>query len=268
LTFASVAGQARYGLPPAIARIESITDRTTMLRLRQITLSDLRATDPGQIQTGVPDSYLDLGYQQVAVQPSAATGLWAVSTSATDTQKCFIETIRTGGYENAGLGTTLTGTSRVALGSLTDHIEVLKFFVSSAASGAISLYDAATSGNELARIPVGDTFARYLAIQLDPVPSSVITYYVDHLRELTDMVNANDEPMLPADFHYLLVEGTLIKEWTKMDDTRRIAAQQDYEKGVKALKYFATCRPDYLPTRGERINERSRFGAWFPATRY
>lgn len=268
LTFASVATQARYGLPPAISRIEGITDRTTMLKLSQSALSEIRAMDPGLVQTGPPDTYVNLGYQQVANQPSAATGLWAVSTSAGDVQNCFIETVRTGGYERVGAATVLTGVARVALGALTDHIEVVKFYLDSAAVGAVSLYDAAVAGNELARIPIGGTYARYLAIHLYPTPASAITYYVDYVREVPDMANASDEPLLPQDFHYLLVEGALLKEWTKLDDTRRSAALTDYNKGLAALKYFVNCPPDFLPSRNGSRRERSRFGAYFPATRY
>lgn len=268
ITFASVANQPRYGLPPAVSRIESITDRTTMLKLSQSSLGAIRAADPGLVQTGPSDTYVNLGYQQVATQPSAATGLWAVSTSASDVQNCFIETVRTGGYERIGAGTALTGVTRVALGALTDHLEVVKFYVASGAVGAISLYDAVTLGNELARIPIGSTYARYLAVQLYPTPASAITYYVDYVREIADMANPTDEPLFPQDFHYLLVEGALLKEWTKLDDTRRSAALTDFNKGLNALKYFVNCPADFLPSRKRQMRERSRFGAYFGNTSY
>jgi hypothetical protein len=267
ITFASVANQAMYGLPPAIARIEAITDRTTMLRLRQRALLDIRASDPGLVQTGPSESFIVRGWQQVATQPAAATGLWAVSTSASDTQSCYIETVRTGGYARVGAAVALTGTTRVQLGTLTDHIEVDKFYVSTAAVGAISLYDAVNAGTELARIPIGGTYARYLGIQLYPTPASAITYYVDYLRTIADMVNGTDEPLLPDDFHWVLLEGALMKEWTKLDDARRTVSERDYTKGMSALKYFMNCPADFLPSRKDRVTERSRFGAWYPGTR-
>lgn len=268
LTFASVLNQVRYGLPPAISRIEAITDRTTQLKLRQIALSDIRAMDPGLVQTGPSDAYVNHGYQQVQTQPSAATGLWAVSSAAGDTtQSVKVESVRTGGYQYSG-AVTLTGTSRVAVGTFTDHLEVDKFYLSAVGVGTISLFDAVTAGNELARIAIGGTYARYLAIQLYPTPASAITYYVDYVREILDMVNATDEPLLPQDFHYLLIEGALLKEWTKLDDTRRSVAQTDYTKGLNAMKYFVNCPPDFLPSRRGQMRERSRFGAYFGNTRY
>lgn len=268
LTFASVASQPRYGLPPAISRIRAITDRTTMLRLAERSLLDIRQSDPGLVQTGPSDTFVTHGWQQVQTQPSAATGLWVVSTSASDTQNCFIETVRTGGYERVGAAVAVNGITRAQLGTLTDHIEVDKFYLSTAAVGAVSLYDASTGGNELARIPIGATYARYLAIQLYPTPASAITYYVDYVREIPDMANATDEPLLPQDFHWLLVEGALLKEWTKLDDSRRAAAERDYTKGLNALKYFANCPPDFLPARRGTMPARSRFGAYYGPTRY
>jgi hypothetical protein len=178
-----------------------------------------------------------------------------------------VETVRTGGYAFSGAA-TLNGTSRVQVGTFTDHLTVEKFYVSAVGVGTISLFDAVTAGNELARIAIGATYGRYLSIILHPTPASAITYYVDYVRNVTDMANPTDEPLLPEDFHYLLVEGALIKEWTKANDTdRRTLAERDYIKGMSALKYFATCPPDFLPSRSERGMERSRFGAWFPATR-
>lgn len=268
ITFASVAGQAVYGLPPAISRIEALTDRTTMLKLVQRSLGDIRAIDPGLVQTGPSDVFINRGWQQVQTQPSAATGLWVVSSSASDTtQSVKVETVRTGGYEYAGAA-TVNGTTRVQVGTFTDHLDVTKCYLSAAAVGTISLYDAAAAGTELARIAIGATYARYLAIQLYPTPASAITYFVDYVRDIPDMVNATDEPLLPQDFHWVLVEGALLKEWTKLDDTRRTAAQTDYTKGVNALKYFANCPADFLPSRRVRPADRSRFGAYFGPTRY
>lgn len=270
ITFSSVTGQVLYGLPPAITRIESITDRTTMLRLTARSLDDIRGADPGLVTSGLVDSYVIRGYQQVATQPIVASGLWAVSSSAGDTtQKVYAETIVTGGYPQVPVvaGTTITGTTRVQLGTLATHIEVVKFYISATAVGTISLFDAAAAGNELARIPIGGTYARYLQIQLYPTPTSAILYYVDYVRTVAEMVNGTDEPLLPDDFHWLLVEGACLKEWTKKDDDRRVDAQRTFNQGVSALKYHVNCPPDFLPWRKMPRWGRNRLGANFGDTR-
>lgn len=268
ITFASVSGQVYYGLPPSVARVEAITDRSTALRLRLLSRDDIRDGDPGLLSTGSTDSYSIFGFQQVQVQPTAATGLWAVSSAAGDTtQSVFVETVRTGGYRYTA-SLTLNGVTRVQLAALTDHVEVVKFYLSAVGVGNISLYTASSGGTELARITIGQTYARYLGIQLWPTPTSAITYYVDYVRTIPDMSNGTDEPLLPEDFHWLLVEGALDKEWTGLDDSRQTVARAAYAKGLSALKYFVTCPADFAPSRNGSFTERSRFGANYPATRF
>jgi hypothetical protein len=269
ITFASVASQAIYGLPQSVATVEAITDRTTNLRLREVSQSFIRDADPGLVQTGPPDCYAFTGIQAVSVQPSAAAEVFVKSTSAADTtQTAFIEGIRTGGYFKA-LSVTLNGTTAVSLSaSFADFIEITKFYLSAVGAGTITLTQTSGVGTELARIPIGQTFARYQGVQLWPTPASAITYYVDYARTIPDMSNLTDEPLLPDDFHWLLVEGALVKEWTKKDDLqRRESARQDYERGLRSLHYRVTCPPDFLPSRTGQSMERSRFGAQYPATR-
>lgn len=268
ITLASVANQPTYGLPPALAIIQIMTDRTTMLRLQAQTLSWVRSVDPGLVQTGPSTHYVPLGIQAVALQPSNASELFVKSTSASDTNTAYLEGIRTGGYPRT-LSVTMTGTTGVTFSATTtDLIEVTKFYLSAAAVGTVTLLEDSGAGTELARIPIGQTFSRYQGLQLWPTPQSAITYYLDYTRNVPDLVNANDEPLLPDDFHWLLVEGALINEWTKQDDDRRADARAAYRVGLNQLKYRVTCPPDWLPSRTGRPVERSRFGGNFPATHY
>lgn len=271
ITFSSVAGQSYYGLPPVVARIEGISDRTTLRSLWSRSLGDIRVSDPGLTQTGPSESFIPRGWQQVAVQPTVASELFVKSTSAADTAViAYVEGIRTGGYPKT-LQVTLTGTTAVTFSATyNDFIEVTKFYLSAAAAGIVTLTTVSGLGTELARIQIGQTYARYYGIQLYPTPSSAITIYVDYVRTIPEMSIGTDEPLLPDDFHFLLVEGALIKEWTKRDDDRRVDADRAYTKGLSALKYFVNAPADFLPFRGAfgRGRGYSRFGPWFPATRY
>jgi hypothetical protein len=150
--------------------------------------------------------------------------------------------------------------------AITDFVEITKFYISAAAVGAVTLHEDASGGTELARIPIGQTFSRYQGIQLWPTPSAAVTYYVDYMRNIPDMSVANDEPLLPEDFHWLLVEGALIKEWTKKDDLdRREAAITDYNNGLSALKYAVTCPAEFLPARSQASISANRLGANYPS---
>ncbi len=265
-TMASVANQAVYNVPITTARIDAITERSNQRRLQAQSVDWYRSAAPDPtIITGTPDTWIPLGFQPVAVQPSDASQLFVKSTSASDGAgtTAFLEGIRTGGYPTT-LSVAMNGTTAVSLSaSLTDILQVTKFYVSVAAVGTITLQEDSGAGTTLATIPIGQTFARYVSFALYPTPASVITYYLEGERHVPDMVNSTDEPPFPARFHRVLVDGALWREWEKQDDDRAPRAQQRYRAGVADLRYFLTCAPDFLPVAGAQRLERSRLGAWF-----
>lgn len=265
LTFASVASRTVYGLPGSSGRINGILDRTNDLQLTMMSKEDWRAAAPDiTAYTGTPSAWVPLGTIAVALQPSDASRLFIDSTSASDTQKAFIEGIRTGGYPQRA-SVTLTGTTAIDINTATtDWIEVTKFYLGSPAVGTVTLHEDASGGTELARIPIGYTQTSYQGVALWPTPASAITYYLDSERPLPQMVHANDEPPFPSRFHRVLVDGALWREYEKREDPRVELAKRRYDKGVSDLRYFLTCPPDFLPSRTARV-ERSRLGAWYPA---
>jgi hypothetical protein len=270
VTFASVASTPTYGLSMGTSRITAITERTNDLRLTMRPFDWYRYQEPDPTSsTGTPTVWVPLGFIAVSQQPAAATGLWAVSTSASDiTQTVRLETVRTGGLLFSG-SLAINGTTRVQLGSATTHEQVTKFYLSAAAVGDIQLYDAAVLGNLLATIPIGQAFSRYEGIALWPTPSAAITYQVDGERNLVDMANGTDEPPFPARFHRCLVEGAIMREHSKRGDTGLATmAARNYDRIIGQFRYFVTCPPDFLPARQTWHVEQSRFGAQFPATRW
>lgn len=266
VTFASVVDRTQYGLPQSIQRIQAITDRTNDRHLHLRSLDWIRSVDPGLDQTGTPEYYAPIGIQAVALQPSNASEIFVDSTAAGDTGTAYLEGIRTGGYFRA-LNVTMTGVTAVSFAAaITDFVEITKFYISAAAVGTVTLLEDVEGGTELARIPIGQTFSRYQGLQLWPTPSAAVTYFVDYTRNIPDLSVTNDEPLLPEDFHWLLVEGSLIKEWTKKDDLmRREAAQADYNRGLSDLKYAVMCPAEFLPARSQAAIAANRLGANYPA---
>jgi hypothetical protein len=140
ITFPSVAGRAVYALPPSIAKIQHIQDRANNRPIGEKSLGWLRSTDPGLTSAGGPsDVYIPRGYQPVAVQPTEACTLYVISNSASDTGTAYLEGFRSGGYPFRA-SVTMTGTTGVTFG-LSDIIEVTKFYLSTAAVGAVRLVD-------------------------------------------------------------------------------------------------------------------------------
>lgn len=264
ISFASVAGQATYGLPPVISRIKTIYDGTTnQLKLTERTVQWLRTVDPRLASSGTPESWIPLNVGYVSQQPTTAGSLSITLTAITGvTLNFYVQGVRTGGYYTSETIQVASGFAS-GTGVLTDWLRIDKWYCDSAPN-----YDAtlATGAQTLGVIPAGQTMARSLYIQLWPKPSSVWTYQVDYTREIPDLVNANDEPLLPTDFHYLLPIGARIDEYEKLDDDRRKAAEAEWEMGCRELENYVINSPDYVIVPGgtSRLSW-SNLGSWYPA---
>lgn len=235
VTQASVADQATYGI--AVQAIRYITEQDTQRRLTKKTLGWYRDRypDPARI-SGTPTVWVPLGLARIHTRPSAATELFAVSTSAGDTQTISVGVIRTGGYPRL-LSVALTGTTPVSLGAaITDVIDVEDVYLATAAVGTVTLTQG-LGGTELSRIPIGATAARFFRYALVPTPADVITYTLDAVLDLSDLVNDADEPVANADFQDLLVDGTVYEEWmTRGRGAEAKTLRADIELRIRRLR--------------------------------
>lgn len=239
-TFASVSGTARVALPQALTKINTLFQTTNNWRLAEKDLQWLRTVDPQQT-SGTPTTYVPLGYEYVSVQPSNASGIFIKSSSASDTGTAYLQGTRTGGILGSS-SVTMTGTTAVQFGALTDWVSIDKVWVSTAAVGSITVHEDSGSGTELAQITIGRVRPYYFVILLWPTPASVLTYTMDFTRSILDLVQDTDEPYLPEDFHDLLSIGGRTDEYEKMDDARLTVARRDWQERYDALLYWLHAR--------------------------
>ena len=265
ISLASVANAPVAALPQSVARLKGIHERTNDRVLVEISLDELRRRDPALTALGEPSMFARGGYVDVAAQPADASELFVKSTSASDTNTAYIDGIRTGGYHKT-LSVTMTGATAVSFSaSFADFIEVTKFYLSQAAVGTVTLHEDSGAGTELARIPIGQTFARYQAIHWHPVPSSAITYYADVTRTIPDLINPTDEPLLPPDFHDLIGMGIRKREYELKDDTRFVVTKAEETERIAALRYFVqSTGTGTLSLRGPRKRRWSMLGPDYP----
>jgi hypothetical protein len=267
MTVASVAGQQAYAVPAqGVARINRIWETTNDRKLEYRTLDWLRRVDPNP-QQGTPWAWIPTGYVEVHTQPSNASEIFVKSSAAGDTtQTAYIEGFITGGYYRTA-SVTLTGTTAVSLSAaITSFIQITKFYLSAAAAGTVTLHEDSGAGTELARIAIGDVRAQFYAFLLYDTPSAVVTYSLDVLRAIPDMSNDTDEPLIPEDFHDLLIDKAERKELRKQDDPNRmVMLDRDIAAAESELRSFITNHPDWRPQFGGPTEERSRLGGWFPA---
>lgn len=269
ITFASVASQHLYGLPAQLERVRAISERDTDRYLDAISINELRLIDPGFNATGPPDRFVIHGHRPLKYWPvNTGTGVWAASTDAADTtQSIQINGISTTGLASGDQSATLTGTSRVAIGSLTNYVDIQIVSLSAVAAGTVSLFDAAVAGNTLAQIPIGATTSQYLAIQLWPTPASAITYYVDGTWRIPLLDDAQDVPMLPEAFHDVLAAYARIRYYEKSgEQAKAVEAKDEYAVGLSRLKSSVNSHGVEQPVLGRPFRRRrSRLGGWFPA---
>ncbi len=265
-SFASVANQSRYALPPNLARVNAIYETTNQRKLDEMSLSALRLIDPSP-HSGSPDYYVPLSFSEVVQQPSAAAELFVKSTSAADTtQLARVEGVTTGGYTTAA-EVTLTGATAVSLNTaITTWVEVTRFYLSASCAGVVTLTQTSGAGTTLSTIGIGQLHSQNFTILLWPTPSSAITYLVDYTRDVPTRFNPNDSPLLPKDFHRLVAIGARMKEYEFQDDSRYQVAQKEYMDGLSQMRRWMHERnsrrvvPGVLGVRG-----RSSLGGWYPS---
>lgn len=223
VTQASVADQQTYGI--ALDEIRYMTDAATGRRIYRRSLGWYRdrIPDPAN-QTGTPAWYVPMGTSRISARPANASEIFVISTSASDTGTAYAEVIRSTGYRRS-LSVTMTGLTGVSLGSaMTDVVDVVDFYLSAAAVGTVTLREDSGTGSILSTIPIGGRFARFYRYALAPTPAAVVTYTIDGIAPIVDLVNDTDEPFPNPDFHDLLVDGA---EHEHLKSLRRNAEARD-----------------------------------------
>lgn len=270
VTFASVANIPYAVLPQAVTAVYSVADRSQSWLLHDVTVADIRLEDPGAIVTGRPYAFARYNLASaVARQPSDSSELLIASTSASDgaTKTCHIQGITSTG---ALLTTSaaMNGTTAVSLG--TGWVRVDKLWIAltsgggaTTAVGTISLYEDAAPGTVLSQIDVGRASARYSMLHLYPTPTSAITYTADAMVRLVDLANGGDEPLLPEDYHQLLVAEAEATEWRRRENpTLMAAARAEATEIGRELSLYVN---RYAPPSHVGIPRYSQLGNYFPA---
>lgn len=270
ITFASTADQAVCPLPPSVGRIIAIRDTSNQWRLKEVTADSYYQTIPNTTaNTGTPDRYAVLGERSVALDPSDASELFLISSSASDTQVAHYEVILSTGQRVVG-HVTVTGTSAVSLSaSLTSIVQCVDLYLNSAAVGTIQLREDSGSGTVLSTIYANTLASAYLRIGLIPTPASALTYTLDYERARATLVNGTDSSLLPQAFHRLLPIGVLVREYQdKGDRTRYEMAMRDWILGKGALNAYVASPPDLVVVPGDLERYPSVLGPWTPYRPY
>lgn len=250
---------AEYALPD-VQKVNRMWETTNDRVLYEMSLDQYRRYDPDPLSNeGTPEAFVWMGYSTIRRQPTTAQQLIAVSTSASDTQVAYVEGEAEGGYPRTAQ-VTLTGTVD-ANPAGSDWVHVSKFYLASVAVGTVTLR-VATPG-VLVTISPGLTMQRYCRIALWPSPAEQITYAADVVLDIPDLAQSTTEPMLPREFHDLLIYGAMVREYEHMDDTRLAVAEIRFDERMKTLNYWLA---ETAMGTMRAMPDRSRFtGGYYPS---
>ncbi len=219
VAFYTVANNPVAALPQATHRISNdVVDRLNRRVYHYLSLSQIRQRDPNiGDSSSAPYAYTVIGMADaVALDPEMSTEVYVISDSAEDTggTNAHIEGVTSDGQTRRAT-VTLAGLTATSLnGSITTWEKITKFYITSKCKGTVSLHNGNDS-SELARIAPGHTYARYTRLYIYPTPAVVLTLYADVELALTPLISTYDEPLIDEDFHWLLVSGSLLKEYTR-----------------------------------------------------
>lgn len=172
--------------------------------------------------------------------------------------------------------TTVAGTATVTLAPLSPIARVLRVY--DAANRilleprsllwyrALAPDPSMESGTPVAWVMVTEqtTGVAPLTLAFWPTPSAAVTYTYDYQAALTDLALTGDIPLLPIDFHDVLVLGARMDEYEAREQLERWAvAAKQYSDRLKQLRAWVHQESTVAPLGGRPAP--SRLGAWYPA---
>lgn len=268
VAFYTVADSPIAALPQATHRISNdIVDRVNGRVYTPLSLSEIRQRDPRMAySTSAPYGYTVLGMADaVSIDPAMSTEVYVVSDSAVDTggTNAHIEGITSDGQSRRAT-VTLAGLSPISLDeSIITWTLITKFYITSRCQGSVTLHNG-SNHVELARIAPGHSFARYTRLLIYPTPTTILTLYADVELQLTPLISTYDEPLIDEDFQWLIVSGSLLKEYlrnSKMSEYDRELPR--WNRGISDLRSHIQAPLGGGMTRQSR--EWSQLGPNFPA---
>jgi hypothetical protein len=112
-------------------------------------------------------------------------------------------------------------------------------------------------------VDAGYNSTREHQFYLWPTPNDAITYTLDVLLAITDLSADADVPLIPPDFHDVLVLAGLIEEYRKQDDSRAAYLEGQLRQREGELIYWLAETASGSTT--ELAEPPSQLGPYFPA---
>ena len=191
----------------------------------------------GNVQTGNPDQYIDIGSKSCSALLSTADQVQVLSTSASDVTPKVIRI--TGEVSGMLVSESIVLTGTVAATSTNTFDSGAELTISAGTSdgtlsdlaGVVTVREQDTTSNVLAKLSPNERAPYYKWIRLSVMPATALTAQIWYKRRWLPLTNDNDVPLIPCANE--IVEGvTADGLW---EDGQENAAQAQESKFVKSV---------------------------------
>lgn len=196
----------------------------------------------GNVQTGTPDQYIDIGSKSCSALLSIADQVQVLSTSASDTSPMVIRI--TGEVSGMPISESLTLTGVSAVTSTNTYDASAELFITAGTSsgtlqdlaGVVTVREKTTTSNILAKLAPSERAPYYKWIRLSITPASALTAQIWYKKRWMPLVNDNDAPIIPCANE--IVDGVVADALIEDGQTSAASAQEEkFIKGVTELWY-------------------------------
>lgn len=203
----------------------------------------------GNVQTGNPDQYIEIGSKNVSALLSTSDQIQVLSSSASDTSPVCV---RIHG-ESSGMliseTLTLTGVTAVTSTNTYDSGSELSISIGTTdgtlqdAVGVITVREQDTTSNVLAKVSPSDRVPEFKWIRYSVTPASALTAQIWYKRRWLPLINDNDAPLIPCANE--IVEG-VVADALWEDGQENAASAQDNKFAKSVTELWFSRRPRNL----------------------
>ncbi len=238
-TLTTVSGISKYGMPIYVSQVLNIEDDTNDRSIPLRGPHEFDRNRAGLSESGTPLNAYWFGEYGVQKQPASAGKISVVSSSTSDASGGNFNIIVNGMSSGVDIRESIemNGTTEVessaSFDAVSNGIGIRRLVLSNASSAEFSGYVTVkdVSDNTLAVIPpYWGKSPSYQWWEFDYTPDTAMTYVVRCLAQKPPLINDDDWPEIPEEYHDLLVLGPeAILLAGKGKESASAAARQKYQ---------------------------------------
>lgn len=201
----------------------------------------------GNVQTGNPDQYIDIGSKSCSALMSIADKVQVLSSSASDISPAVIRI--TGEVSGMPIGENITLTGVTAADSVNTFDAGVELQITAGSSssaltdlvGVVTVREKTTPANIIAKLAPNERAPMYKWVRFSVMPASALTAQIWYKKRWYPLTNDNDAPIIPCANE--IVEGVVADAlWEDGQEGAAQAQESKFTNSVSELWYARRSR--------------------------